>query len=111
MKLIVHVNQPERWPVVIGAVNNFLADAPEAEVIILANGAGATVYGKPAGSEEPLEALEALAKRGVRLKVCLNALEANAIDPEAIPAFVAAIPSGMTELVRRQEEGFAYIKP
>lgn len=111
MRLIVHVNQPERWPVGVGAVNNFLADAPGAEVIVLANGAGAAIYGKPAGSEELLEALEALAGRGVRMLVCANALKANAIDEAAAPGFVTAVPSGMTELVRRQEEGFAYVKP
>lgn len=111
MKLIVHVNQPERWPVAVGAVTNLLADAPGTEVIVLINGAGAGVFQKDAASEDLGSGLEALVSQGVTMRVCRNALKANGIEPDEIPDFVAAIPSGMTELVRRQEEGFAYVKP
>ncbi len=123
LKALIHVNEPERWQVAIGNIKNLLRDAKEkgVEVIVVSNGAG--VRGYVGGVEEGGAAcalpgqgslrseMEELSKRGVKFLACRNALIANNIDEKLLPEFVTVIPSGMTELIRKQAEGFAYIKP
>ncbi|WP_207204831.1 DsrE family protein [Neobittarella massiliensis] len=55
--------------------------------------------------------MQALAVRGVVFTACQNALRANGISTQALPGFVHTVPAGIAELVDRQEEGWAYVKP
>lgn len=126
LKLLVHVNEPERWSVALAGITNFLNDVGDehAAVIVVSNGAG--VKGFLKGSLPPptlqgeacsirtgadIPAMELLARRGVAFLVCKHALNAQDIHTEQLPSFVNVIPAGMTEMVRLQAEGFAYIKP
>ncbi|HHY41379.1 MAG TPA: hypothetical protein GX514_00790, partial [Thermoanaerobacterales bacterium] len=40
-----------------------------------------------------------------------NALAAHGIQKENIIEFVDVVPAGVLELVKKQNEGYAYIKP
>ncbi len=126
LKLLIHVNEPERWLIALGNITNFLNDVGDenADVIVVANGAGVRGYaGRPektdvhgeacviGGPEANLSTMQVLSKRGVVFTACSKALESQGIKTEEIPEFVRVIPAGMTEMVRRQMEGFAYIKP
>lgn len=126
LKLVIHVNEPERWLIALGNITNFLNDVGDgnAEVIVVANGAGVKGYaGKPENTQVQGEAcviggpaanistMKNLSERGVVFTACSKALEAQGIKIEEIPEFVRVIPAGMTEMVKRQMEGFAYIKP
>ncbi|MGD1076474.1 MAG: DsrE family protein, partial [Thermodesulfovibrionales bacterium] len=55
--------------------------------------------------------MENLSKRGVLFLACRNALTAQQIGAESLPDFVTIVPAGITEIVKRQADGFAYIKP
>ncbi len=123
LKALIHVNEPEKWQVAIGNIKNLLRDVGDngVEVIVVSNGAG--VKGYVGGVEQGgavcalpgqgslRNEMEELSKRGVKFLACKNALMANNIDERLLPEFVKVITSGMTELIRRQSEGFAYIKP
>ncbi len=122
LKCLIHVNEPERWPVAIGNIVNLLNDVGDKNitVIVVSNGAGVKGYISCAeegsgvcapGVMDTLKKMEDLSKRGVRFLACRNALRANDIDEKDLPSFVEVIPAGMTELIKRQAEGFAYIKP
>lgn len=125
LKLVVHINEPERWPIALGNITNFLNDVGDgnAEVIVVANGAGVKGYAEPSKAEVQGEAcviggpaanlstMRDLSRRGVIFAACSKALETQGIGPKEIPEFVKVIPAGMTEMVKRQMEGFAYIKP
>lgn len=122
LKCLIHVNESERWPVAVGNIINLLNDVGDANisVIVVSNGAGVKGYiscaEEGAGicvsdTMDPLKKMEELSKRGVRFLACRNALKANNIDEKNLPAFVEVVPAGMTELIKRQKEGFAYIKP
>ncbi|WOK04488.1 DsrE family protein [Imperialibacter roseus] len=41
---------------------------------------------------------------------CQRALRSQQIDPEQLPAGVQVVPSGLAQIVRRQTEGWAYLK-
>ncbi|MDE5878854.1 MAG: DsrE family protein, partial [Desulfovibrio sp.] len=50
-------------------------------------------------------------QRGVRFKICANALAENGIAHERLWPGCQVVPAGLVEVVRLQREGFAYIKP
>jgi intracellular sulfur oxidation DsrE/DsrF family protein len=126
LKLLVHVNEPERWLIALGNITNFLNDVGDenAIVLVVANGAGVRGYvgeqvktevqGEACvlgGAPANLQTMRILSNRGVTFMACSKALEAQGINTGEIPEFVRVIPAGMTEMVKRQMEGFAYIKP
>jgi len=57
-----------------------------------------------------LEEINALLAKEVQINVCRNMLVSNHIEPAELIAGINIIPSGMAELVIRQQEGWSYIK-
>nr|WP_243206494.1 DsrE family protein [Neobittarella massiliensis] len=78
------------------------------QVEIVANGPAVQAYTAP-GSQ--IARMQSLAVRGVVFIACQNALRSNGISTQALPGFVHTVPAGIAELVDRQEEGWAYVKP
>lgn len=122
LKCLIHVNEPERWPVALSNIINLLNDVGDSSinVIVVSNGAGVKGYmtcpedstgACIPGAMDVLKKMEELYRRGVRFLACRNALRANNIDEKSLPSFVEVVPAGMTELIKRQTEGYAYIKP
>lgn len=58
-----------------------------------------------------LEQMNELAGKGVKFTACRNALKAHSLEENMRPDFVDVVPAGITEIVRKQKLGFAYIKP
>lgn len=52
-----------------------------------------------------------LASRGVRFKLCANALRSQNLQETDLLESCTVVPAGMVELVRLQDAGFAYVKP
>lgn len=90
-------------------VANLLADLGEpAEVELVAHGPGVELC----LAESPqTEAVRALIARGVVVAVCENTLRAMSIDARRLAPGVVTVPSGVGELVRKQRQGWAYIRP
>lgn len=40
LKLVLHVDQADHWPAAFGNLNNLTRDYPDAEIRVVANGAG-----------------------------------------------------------------------
>ncbi len=83
------------------------------EVLVLMNGPSVKVLSE----ESLLQRMRELSDKGVKFIVCRNSLKALCgsgelcIDEKNLPEFLSVVPAGVTELIRRQTEGFAYIKP
>ena len=58
-----------------------------------------------------LKQMQELANNNVKIIVCRNALRANTIYEEGLPAFVTVVPAGITRIITKQTEGYAYVKP
>ncbi len=107
-----------RDPAMLGLVlrnaENYLNGLPGEtfRLVVVANGGGAPLF---AGEGAPLDELRAktaaLMARGVRFRICANALAENGIAPERLWPGCEVVPAGLVEVVRLQREGFAYIKP
>jgi intracellular sulfur oxidation DsrE/DsrF family protein len=55
--------------------------------------------------------LEVLSQKGVTFAACSNALLSMGLSKEEIFPFVKIVPVGVRELINKQQEGYAYIKP
>lgn len=111
MKVLFHINEPGRWNRVIMGVNNFLVDIGpgKAEIEVLANGDGVKAF-----RETPPELISRIAElheQGVVFAACSNALNLHQINKESLPSQIKVVPAGITEIVLKQSEGYAYIKP
>ena len=58
-----------------------------------------------------LSTMLSLHKRGVIFAACAHSLHHARISPTDLFEFVTIVPSGVAELVQKQSQGWAYIKP
>lgn len=92
-------------------INNFLRDVGPgvASIEVVANGGGVLAYGE--GEWDMIRQMEELHQRGVVFNACRNALVKHDMEQENLPDFVVVVPAGITAIVIKQSEGYAYIKP
>lgn len=112
-KVIFHIDEPSkgRADQVLMNITNLLNDLGDGnvEVELLANGGGVRALTKE--SEGLAEQVEALSKRGVRFVACQNSLDHLNMRETDLLDLVAVVPAGVSELVKKQMEGWAYIRP
>ena len=89
---------------------NLIKDVGEGgvEAPLLANGAAVEAL---VPGNEVIAGLAELSGKGVEILACRNSLRSLGMAEEALPGFVRVVPAGITELVRRQQERWAYVKP
>jgi uncharacterized protein len=112
-RVVFHLDEPlkGRADLVLGNIANLLADLGEenVEVELVANGGGVRALVK--GPESHAEQIGGLAARGVRFYACAHSLSQLEIAREALLEPVEVVSSGVGELVKKQAEGWAYIRP
>jgi len=125
LKVLFHINELSRWQIVLGNITNFLNDVGQdnANIEVVINGEAVSIFKNRCQPAEGgglcdgsingslLEQMEKLSKVGVKFVACRNALKGQLVDEESLPDFVTVVPAGITEIVRKQAEGYAYIKP
>ncbi|KAB2951797.1 hypothetical protein F9B85_10925 [Heliorestis acidaminivorans] len=126
-KVIIHVNDMAGWMKMFTGLDNFLNDVGQekAEVCVVVNGPG--VCGCPTainlennaqalakcGSNRPeklMVQVRELHARGVTFIACRNALRKHFITEDMIESVFVLVNSSITEMIERQQEGYAYIK-
>lgn len=110
LKVLFHVNEPERWPRALVNIGNFIKDVGQgnAEIEVVANGAAVTSY---VAGDKLNQEMAGMADLGVKFVACRNALRMHSLEENTLPSFVAVVPAGITEIAKKQAEGYAYIKP
>ncbi|WP_041722558.1 MULTISPECIES: DsrE family protein [Caldicellulosiruptor] len=125
LKVLFHINELSRWQIVLGNITNLLNDVGQdnAHIEVVINGEAVSIFKDKCKQVESgnlcsissnlslLEQMEELSKIGVKFVACRNALKGQSIDENSLPDFVTVVPVGITEIVRKQAEGYAYIKP
>ncbi len=115
LRVLFHVNDPDRWGIAFGNITNLINDVGEDNVdtVVLANGPAVAAY----ADAEKVETMRGLSERGAKFLVCRNSLKkmcsggAVCISEESLPPFVSVVPAGITEIIKKQHEGYAYVKP
>ncbi|MBL4938335.1 DsrE family protein [Clostridium sp. YIM B02515] len=113
-KVIFHINESEKRSTVLANVNNLIKDLGRDNVIveIVANGYAVIDYVLEDNEyNETINKMTSTYKLGVRFIACRNSLVGNKVDEESLLSFVTVVPSGVSELIKKQSEGYAYIKP
>ncbi len=97
------------WKLTVGNIRNLLADLPpdSTEIEVVAFGPGLGFLRKGASSEVDIEALEV---KHVRLVACENSMRMQKVSLADLVAGAQSVPSGIVEVVTRQEQGWSYIK-
>lgn len=104
IKVVFHVSDEERITNAYNNIKNILKDRADTQVTLLLNGPAA----KLVTFEEKLEELVSL---HIDVKVCRNSLNGMKIKEEELIKGITVVPTGVLELVYRQQDGYAYIKP
>lgn len=104
-------NDPKKIAKAIRNMNNALDD-PRLEgkltIELIAFSGGTDAYLKGSQFEKDLQNL---VKKGVIIAQCHNTLVERQIKPESLFDPIAIVPSGTGELILRQAQGWAIIKP
>lgn len=100
----------EAWDVLTPHVNNTreaLAKDGGAEVEVVFFGPGVEMLKKDNKDFE--ERLKKLSESGVILSACQNAMKARKVKTEDLFPFAGQVDSGIAQITRRQESGWAYV--
>lgn len=114
-KVVLHINETERWHVALGNAANLIKAVGEdkAEAVCLANGNAVITYEDAA----TVTAMRELVGKGVVFLACRNSMNKMkkenkiTIGEEGLPDFVQVVPAGIVALLEHQQAGYAYVKP
>ena len=110
-RVVFQLTEPQgtAWDMLIGHVQNmrtaFAKDGSEVEVVFF--GPGLDMLLKKNTAQEAQ--LKKLAESGVTLAACQNAMRFYKVTTEDLFPFASQVDSGVAELARKQEAGWAYI--
>lgn len=112
-KVIFHIDELNKWKLLLGNVSNLLnsMDNDKLYVEVLANSEAVKYYDASQDLNADINTMESLNKKSVKFVACNNALIAFDIKKDNIFDFIDIVPAGVVELVKKQSEGFVYIKP
>lgn len=89
-------------------INNALALVPDMQIEVVFH--GPAVYAMMKDSLQFASRIKAATQKGVTLAVCNNSLRRLKIDPTQIVSEGIVVPSAVVELIRKQSEGWSYLK-
>ncbi len=112
-QVIFHLDEEpvEKVTFVLNNVINLLDDLgrENVDVELLVNGPAVKAFKAENGSISEL--ISKVLSQEVVIALCNNALNSHDLDPAEMLAETIIVPSGVGELVRKQTEGWAYIRP
>lgn len=111
IKAVFHIDEVEKWDLVITNVENLLKgiDIENSHITIVANSTAVIRY--KISSSVDNSRLEKLSQNGVAVIACNNALNSLEIDKNMLYSYVKIVPIGVKEIIEKQFDGYAYLKP
>ena len=111
VNVVFHIDEKEKWRLMIGNVRNLCKSgiSRESRIEILVNSAAVEML--KAESSLFSRELNELNRSGVKICGCRNSLKSLDITEEELFDFIHVVQVGVKELIDRQVDGFAYIKP
>jgi intracellular sulfur oxidation DsrE/DsrF family protein len=111
---VFHVNK-ENIDSLLTAVNNITnlykaVNPAECSVCILANGPAVKLFQKENTMTYAAD-LDKVKQSGVRFLLCRNSLQNFKIKEDSLVMDCEVIPAAIVELIRLQQNGYAYVKP
>ena len=112
-KVIFHIDEMSKWKLLLANVSNMIDDMQEQTLIIevLANSEAVKFFIKNDMNENDYNYVQRLINKNVLFSLCNNSLKSNKIEKETLLSGTTIVSSGVSELMLKQHEGYAYIKP
>lgn len=111
-KLVVQVsdNDPGKWNLALNNAQNVINDLGAQTVAL-----EIVVYGPGIGmlkSDSPVAArIAAALKGGMQIVACENTLKAQKLTRADMLSGIGYVPAGVVELMQKQQQGYAYVRP
>ena len=111
-RLVVQVTDGEaqRWNMALNNIRNLQTElgAANVEVELVAYGPGINMLKADATTANRIS--DAI-KSGVKIVACENSLKAMKVGKEDMHGEIGYVPAGVVEIMRKQQEGWAYLRP
>ena len=111
--VVFHIDEGAvaRANMVLHNIQNLMDDLGQenVEVALVANGEGVMALLQSPNVQKGQ--IQKLAERGVQFLACRNSLRFLGLDEADLLEPVDVVPAGVTELTKRQADGWAYIRP
>jgi intracellular sulfur oxidation DsrE/DsrF family protein len=111
-KMVIQVsdNDPGKWNLALNNAKNIQKDLGKdnVELEIVAYGPGIAML--KAESEVANRVAEAV-ESGVQVMACENTMRGQKLSKGDMNAKVGYVPAGVVEIMHRQKEGYAYLRP
>ncbi len=111
-RLVVQVSDGEapRWNMVLNNIRNVQSElgAGMVDVVLVAYGPG---IGMLKAEATTANRITELLKSGVKVVACENTLTSLKIAKDEMHPGIGYVPAGAVEIMRRQQQGFAYLRP
>ncbi len=112
-RLVIQVtdNDPARWNMILNNTRNAQEDvggADKIDIEIVAYGPGINMLKKDSSVGERIG--DAV-KSGVKVVACQNTMKGLKLSKDDMLATIGYVPAGVTELMKKQEEGWTYLRP
>ena len=110
-RVVFEVNSgPEAWDQVMGNIENmrkaFAPEPVDVEVVCFGKGLELIVTAKTPAADR----LKALNDSGVKLVACQNSMRKRKVVTADLLPFAGQVDSGVAEVVRKEEDGWSYLK-
>jgi hypothetical protein len=111
-KLVIQVsdNDPGKWNLALNNAQNVINDLGAQTVAL-----EIVVYGPGIGmlkSDSPVAArIAAALKGGIQVVACENTLKAQKLTRANMLPDIGYVPAGVVELMQKQQQGYAYVRP
>ena len=111
-RVVVQVSEadPVRWNLVLNNVKNLQddlgADKVTIEVVAYGPGIGMLKFDAPTNSR-----VSDAIKSGVAIQACENTMRNQKLVSADMHPGVSYVPAGVVQIIRRQQEGWAYLRP
>ncbi len=102
------IDDPEVHQSVIQQIQNLIDDLPHIIIELVIHSRGIQIALKSCSLKNKLEYL--VKHHEACILVCSNTLRSQSLNAEDLMPFVKVIPSAVGHLVRRQQEGWSYLK-
>lgn len=102
---------PQKWNLALNNVRNVLDEyggskAVDLEIVAFGPGIGML----KGGSAVAARVADAL-KSGIKIVACENSMKAQKLVPADMQPNIGYVPAGVVELMKKQAQGWAYIRP
>jgi intracellular sulfur oxidation DsrE/DsrF family protein len=103
-------NDPAKWNLALNNARNLQEDVGAANVDLELVAYGPGIHMLKLESPVAARVAEAM-KAGIKVLACENTMRGQKLTKDDMTAGIGYVPAGVTEIMKKQQEGWAYLRP